>query len=462
MSVSEAAPAAGAPEAPGAPAGPGAPRPEAVVTEITATAAKSAAAAREAAEAAARPGRRLLGFVERKTGLTRSGLVMVGVIIIAWILGKIIAGRPLYLLAYGATALLIVFRVAFNRVPPVVAERAQPVARVSEGSDVKIAVRLTPERNVSTLLIEEHIPPLLGHSARIPVPELAAGQPVEYRYAVTAWRRGVYPLGPLVVRWGDPFGLTQRQADLCEPFELIVHPTIEPLTDRPLTRMWEDPPMRPPISKPWPSGFEFYGMRPYQPGDDVRNIVWRAYARTRQLLVREAEQGISDKVIVLLDDDRRFHSRGLVSESFEEGVRAAASIGVHHLGVGYVVTLETNGGKVVTALRSGPTKTRLLDELARMQMSDSRLPDAITRLIADGQRDAHLLIVTPHLEASSAARLELLLQRGMQVTVVALVWEEEHTLSLARASALGAQVVEVRPRTPLSVAFRREVGTGHR
>src|SRR3954451_5051645 len=97
-------------------------------------------------------------------------------------------------------------------------------------------------------------------------------------------------------------------------------------------------------------------MRPYVPGDDVRNIVWRAFARTRELLVREAEQGISDKVIVLLDDDRRHHSSGLVSESFEEGVRAAASIGVHHLNAGYAVSLEMNGRKVDTALRAGPAK----------------------------------------------------------------------------------------------------------
>jgi uncharacterized protein (DUF58 family) len=272
----------------------------------------------------------------------------------------------------------------------------------------------------------------------------------------------VYDLGPLVVQWGDPFGLTRREAELCEPLPLIVHPAIEPLLDRPLTRMWEDPPIRPPISKPWPSGFEFYGMRPYVPGDDVRNIVWRAYARTRQLLVREAEQGISDKVVILLDDDRRFHSGGMISESFEAGVRAAASIGVHHLRVGYVVTLETNGGRQCAALRMGPSRTRLLDTLARAEPGSDDLSTAINRLLADGQRDVHLLVITPFLQRDAAARIELLLQRGTQVTVVALVWEEEHTVYLSQVAALGAQVVEIRPGTPLSVAFRREIGTGHR
>ena len=60
-------------------------------------------------------------------------------------------------------------------------------------------------------------------------------------------------------------------------------------------------------------------MRKYVQGDDVRRIVWRAFQRTGQLLVLEAEQGISDKVVVLLDQDASQHSKGLMSESFETG-----------------------------------------------------------------------------------------------------------------------------------------------
>src|SRR5947207_2224103 len=86
--------------------------------------------------------------------------------------------------------------------------------------------------------------------SRRAVAHLAGGGSAAHSYALTVWRRGVYDLGPLTVHWGDPFGLTRRQAELCEPLPLIVHPAIEPLLDRPLTRMWEDPPIRPPISKP--------------------------------------------------------------------------------------------------------------------------------------------------------------------------------------------------------------------
>ena len=62
-------------------------------------------------------------------------------------------------------------------------------------------------------------------------------------------------------------------------------------------------------------------MREYAPGDDLRRIVWRAQARTGKLMVREAEQGITDHITIILDTDRGTHSRdgeGL-SESFEAG-----------------------------------------------------------------------------------------------------------------------------------------------
>src|SRR5690349_23169131 len=223
--------------------------------------ASSAAAARAAAEAAARPGRRLLAFVQRRTGLTRSGLLIIGLAIVAWGLGRVIAGRPLYLLAYTIVGLLVLCRVAFNRRPGIEATRAPPVARVTEGTAIDVGVTLSAAHSVSTVVIEEQLPPLLGQSARIAIAQLPAGESIEHSYGITGWRRGVYSLGPLVVHWGDPFGLTDRSAELCDRFDLIVHPTIEPLVDRALTRMWEDPPVRPPISRAWPTGSEFYGMR---------------------------------------------------------------------------------------------------------------------------------------------------------------------------------------------------------
>jgi uncharacterized protein (DUF58 family) len=247
---------------------------------------------------------------------------------------------------------------------------------------------------------------------------------------------------------------------ICEPYELLVHPTVEPVQDRPLTRLWEDPPIRPPISKPWPTGMEFYGMRAYAPGDDVRRIVWRAFGRTGQLMVRESEQGITDKMVIVLDQDRRHHSPGTTSESFEHAVRVAASLGAFHLKEGYSLTLEGCERRLAGPLRGGQSRMQFLDELARVEPVNEPLTSAIGRLIADPTRDMHLVVITPWLDEQAAARLKLLLDRGTHLLVAAIMWDELAAEMLGTASAMGAQVVEVRPGIPLAVSFRHEVGAG--
>jgi uncharacterized protein (DUF58 family) len=264
----------------------------------------------------------------------------------------------------------------------------------------------------------------------------------------------------LVAKWGDPLGLTQREIVLAEPFELLVHPAVEAVQDRPLTRLFEDPPIRPPVSKPWPDGLEFYGMHAYAPGDDIRRVVWRAFARTGQLLVREAEQGITDKITIILDLDARYHSSGDPSESLEAGVKAAASLGVRHLREGYSVTLEGNDRRLLGPVRAGTSQVMLLDALARAERQKSSLVDPIMRLVSDPSRDTHVVLITPRLDTDAAARLNLLVKRGASVLVAALMWDEDSASTLGIAASLGCQVVELRPGVPLAVAFRREVGAG--
>ncbi len=335
--------------------------------------------------AAARDADRLVGrvlrAVTRRTGLTTSGLILCAVIVAAWLLGRVVAGRPMYLLAYGGVTILVLSWSVGRRPLPLDAARSQVRARRREGETISMSVELTATRRLTTFILEEHVPSSLGQNASIPVASLEAGESVEHAYQLTCWRRGVYQLGPLEVRWGDPFGFTERRAVLCEPFEFLVHPSTETGADRPFTRLWEDPPVRPPVSRPWPSGSEFYGMRQYTPGDDVRRIVWRAYARTRQLLVQEAEQGITDQIIILVDTDSTTHSPGALSESFETGVRAAASLALWHLEQGFSVTLERNSEKIVGPVRGPNAPMTVLDALARLERDDARVTEGIARLV---------------------------------------------------------------------------------
>ncbi len=408
------------------------------------------------------PVRRALDLVTRTTGVTSAGLVLLGVAVVFWAVGFLVGGRPLFLVAYGAVAVLAVAWLIGRRPLPLTGERVELRPRVREGDEVEVSVTLAAERRISTVILEEQVPALLGDHAQLPIATIEAGETVEHSYSVTCWRRGSYKLGPLVARWGDPFGLTERELKLADEFEILVHPSSEPVEDHPLTRLWEDPPFRPPISRPWPHGMEFYGMRAYQPGDDLRRVVWRAYARTGELLVRESEQGITDKLVLIIDQDRRNHTQGVVSESFEALCRAAASVGVQHLREGYSVTLEGSEARLTDPLRGASSQLRLLDELARAEPVKKSLSETFDRVLLTIPSDAHVVVVTPLLDKAAAARLRLLVNRGMSVVVVALMWLDEAVDTLGSAATLGVRVVEIGPHTNFTLAFRREVvaGTG--
>lgn len=400
----------------------------------------------------------------RKTGVTVYGVVAVVGFVFVWLLAKLVAGTAMYLFAYG---LLVLFGICFFLAPrnlKLTGERAGLFPRAHEGDRLEVEVSLEAKRSVTTFVLEERVPERLGQPVRVPITKLSSGEKLSHRYSVRCTRRGVYEVGPLVAIKGDPLGLTQRETVIAEPFELLVHPRIEVVSDRPLTRQFEDPPIRPPVSKPWPSGLEFYGMREYKPGDDLRRIVWRASARTGKIMVREAEQGITDKITVILDTDRGSHSRdgdGL-SESFEAGVRAAASLAVRHLREGYEVKVETNAGPLTRSMRGSQQQLPLLDAFAKVEMSREPLGALIRRLLGNAQRDAHNVLVTPRLGQNEAAQLKLLLNKGVSILVVALLWDEENSETAGMAAALGCQVASLRPGEDLASALFRNIGAGNR
>jgi uncharacterized protein (DUF58 family) len=398
--------------------------------------------------------------LQRKTGITRSGQIAFVGFVFLWITARIVAGKAIFIFAYGVLLLLVVALVIAPRRLKLVGDRSGLFPRAREGDRLEVEVKLTAQRRVTNFILEERVPERLGNPVRVPIAVLASGSEVSHFYGLRAARRGVYQIGPLVAIAGDPLGLTQRETVVAEPFELLVHPRIEVVSDRPLTRQFEDPPIRPPVSKPWPSGLEFYGMREYTPGDDLRRIVWRASARTGKIMVREAEQGITDQITVMLDTDRAHHSRdgeGL-SESFEAGIRVAGSLGVRHLREGYQVKTETNAGPLTRSLRGGMSQLVLLDNLARVEMSREPLAQMIMRVVGDPRRAAHNVLITPRLGQPEAAQLKLLLNKGVSILVVALLWDEGDADTMGVAAALGCQVVGVHPGQDLSTALYNEVG----
>ena len=410
---------------------------------------------------AAPTGSPLLSLLERAR-LTVSGAFVLVVAVIGWSAARVIGSKTMYLLVYAGVLMMGAAWMIARRRLAIEVERSELPARMREGQSGEVTLRVRANRRATTLMLEEALDPALGRAGRLPIAAIARGEEVEHRYTFSPTRRGVFTIGPVTATWSDPFGLTTHHQELAGPTELIVHPSTELVNDRVLARMWEDPPTRPPVSKPWPTGFEFYGMRDYVQGDDLRRVVWSAVAKTGKLLVRESEQGITDRVTLVLDTNVEWHKPGRPSDTFELGVRVAASVGGRHVKDGLAVSLVSNETRLADALRGPRARTDLLDRLARVEMGRTPLRDAAPLLMDDARRNAHFVVITPHLDRDAGSQLRLLLERGASVVVVKLVWDESDPQSLARAASLGCQVIQVPLDSSIEAAFSHHVGAGAR
>ena len=400
--------------------------------------------------------------VERFTGLTATGQAVLAGSLGGFILAKVLGGQALYLLVYAGFAVVVSAVVVSRRTRRLEAERSDLPVRMRVGQSAEVEVTVRAPGRLRAFVLQEHLSDLLCDPVRVTVASVGGDDEFVHRYTIRPSLRGVYRLGPLAAEWIDPFGLARHQQPLIEPIDVIVHPSTEPVFDRPLTRMWEDPPFRPPVSKPWPQGGEFYGMRDYVTGDDPRRIVWTATARTGRLLVREAEQGITDRISIVIDNQRKVHSPGEPSDTFELAVRAVASLGAHSLHEGYSVRLASNDAVLGAQLRGDKARMGMLDQLARLQFTDAPLQDAIERIVSERLGGTHLCVVSTGFDAQTASRLKLLTDKGMSLVVALIRWDDSDPNAFRRARQIGAQVVQVAPGQQLEAAFVHAVGVSTR
>lgn len=417
--------------------------------------------------AATREGRAgVLAAIERRAGLKPTAVIFVVLIAGGWIVARFLGSIAMFRLTYGALLVLILAWLAGRRRVSAEAVRSEVAHRMREGQTAEVEVRVTAKRKMNNVILEDTVPPMLGTSTPVPVPLLPRGGELTFKYAFAPRARGIYKLGPLEASWTDPFGLTRNRMVIAGATEIIVHPRTQDAQDRIVIREWEDPPIRPPISKPWPTGFEFYGMREYSSGDDPRRIVWRVTARSLDLMtgsgrymVRESEQGVTDRVSLILDTNASAHSPGRPSETFETAIRAVASLGLKHLHDGVSVTVEKNSGRLVGPLRGRRSEVAFLDELARLDFENEPLTEAIERLAINPRRDLHNVVVTPGLDDKAATGLKVLVERGASVLLVLVTWEETEPDAHRRAASLGCSVVHLSAEDSLAGAFRRLVHT---
>lgn len=318
------------------------------------------------------------------------GLAVLGAGVAMWVASRVVGSPGMEVVAIGLAALPFIagLFVRWSRTRLQVHRRLSDV-RVPPGTRVTVRLDVVNDAPApsSFLLIEDRLPPTLGRPARLVVSGVHARSTQQVAYSVLPQTRGRYRLGPLTIDISDPFALTRQRLEFAELDELLVTPEIEDLVSAPdsgFGQSWGA--MR--ARQLFRTGEEYYTMREYQEGDDLRRIHWPSVARTGDLMIRQDESSRRANGLVFLDN--RGHSLGQShSPAFERAVSVAATLGVLLARRGFALRIGTTESPPAPV-----NEERFLDALAGMSHASARsVGPSLAHLRTSASADTSLVYV---------------------------------------------------------------------
>jgi uncharacterized protein (DUF58 family) len=338
------------------------------------------------------------------------------------------------------------------------------LAEIGESARVEVELENKGIVAIPWLLIEDALPRdamnqaprrMQAEGPRLALTQLARGESVTLvDYEVKFLMRGYYQLGPLLAETGDVFGLHRRFRVMAEPHFVMVLPKVLPLegynlaSRRPMGeirvthRLFEDP-------------TRLASIRPYQPGDPLNRIHWRATARTGEIHCRVYENSRVAGATFLLDFHLNNYQDANGAASAELAIMAVAALANAVFLMGQQIGFASNGRDAADRIREEgwkaefltrdeaihqanvvPANTRLrpllvetgkgeerfrwiLETLARLEHTDGLdFSQMVGEVDSRIPRDATVVAVLRKVTPSIAAALGGLVLRGFLVTTI--------------------------------------------
>ena len=197
--------------------------------------------------------------------------------------------------------------------------------RVTVGDTVSVIVGIDNTGRTPTTTARGYLPIGDAHE-RFNIPMLAPGQSKQTDVEFRTVSRAILPIGPLRIRKGDPFGLVRHEKELADRITVFIHPRTVRLDtlNAGVPRDLEGQPSGQIVD----DDLDFYGLREYEPGDDVRNVHWLSSAKTGTLMIRQYEATRRTDTSMTLDVNPQDY---VSQEEFEMAVSVHASLGVQCL-----------------------------------------------------------------------------------------------------------------------------------
>jgi uncharacterized protein (DUF58 family) len=359
-----------------------------------------------------------------------------------WLAARSLGIPELQMAAVGALA-LVALAWLFTRVASAQLEVDRTVrpGRLFFDAEATVELQLTNRGRVPTASMEvrDAAPAALADRSSALLTPLRSGGRTLVRYRIRGGQRGRFELGPLEVRFRDPFGLVARRRQLPGTSEVVVYPPVWQLPEGvPLggttTTGGEG------RARPLPSGEDLANVREYVRGDDLRTVHWPTTAHRGKLMVRQAEAPQDPRAVLLLDVREDRHAGQGPAASFETAVAVAASATYHLAAHGRQVAIID---RPMTATPRSLPWGDWLDRLATATPERVDLPAVLSQLARGTAGDGALIAV---LTVPDPLELRTLVRagRGFATKLCVLVDAPSHAGRGRRSEGANATVAALR------------------
>jgi uncharacterized protein (DUF58 family) len=343
----------------------------------------------------------------------------------------------------------------------------QHSAEIGDKVSVSVVIKNTGSLPVPWVLLEDLLPRqalqqkrLHVKGKRIQIRLIRSHKEAKLSYQLHCQMRGYFQIGPLVMESGDVFGLHRRYRVDAEPEYLLVYPKVVPLAGydlasrrpigdiRLMHRLYEDP-------------TRVAGVRPYELGDPLNRVHWRATAATGVLHSKIYEPSTLAGATLLLDFHKENYPTRSEPQRSELAVTTAASLAHALYEMGQQVGLISNGRDAADRIRLEgweqdyrtrqaardkvamqsaserlqplvvPTRRgieqfqRISETLARVELTDGlTLPQLLVETASRLPRDATIIALLGDISPEGAMALGNLSRQGYAISAVLVALDE--------------------------------------
>jgi uncharacterized protein (DUF58 family) len=262
---------------------------------------------------------------------------------------------------------------------------------------------------------------LPGHRAGY-VASLGGRKRATWRARSVCKQRGRFQLGPVTATSGDPFGLFRRRIFMSSASELLVLPSVLPITNFAL--FTGGLPGRGRSSRrALQATTNATTIREYVAGDALSRIHWRSSAHNNKLMVKEFDLDPAVDAWIFLDLHEDVQAGEGEHSTDEYGVTIAATIATYLLRQDLSVGMIVNGEhREFLSLDRGDRQVERVLELLAVVNAGSGVPlkEALALDAFHFGRNTVAIVITPSNSRDWHDGLRHLQRRGVQIAVVGL------------------------------------------